>query len=216
MSMSWNEIAAAARPVIGEHCKACPVCNGRACRNEIPGPGAKGVGDVAMRNYDAWRDVRVNMDTLVAAAEVDTSCELLGRRWSMPLFIGPVGDVNRHYGPSMTTLDYNRTALAAAAAEGVAAFTGDGVDERLFADSCAAIAEAGGAGVPTVKPWGAEVVEGRMEKARACGAFAVAMDVDAAGLPFLKGLEPPAGPSRSTSCAELSAPPAYRSSSRAS
>ena len=193
MSMSWNEIAAAARPVIGEHCKACPVCNGRACRNEIPGPGAKGVGDVAMRNYDAWRDERVNMDTLVAAGEVDTSCELLGRRWSMPLFIGPVGDVNRHYGPSMTTLDYNRTALAAAAAEGVAAFTGDGVDERLFADSCAAIAEAGGAGVPTVKPWGAEVVEGRMEKARACGAFAVAMDVDAAGLPFLKGLEPPAG-----------------------
>ena len=194
MSMSWNEIAAAARPAIGEHCKACPVCNGRACRNEIPGPGAKGVGDVAMRNYDAWRDVRVNMDTLVAAGEVDTSCELLGRRWSMPLFIGPVGDVNRHYGPSMTTLDYNRMALAAAAAEGVAAFTGDGVDERLFSDSCTAIAEAGGAGVPTVKPWGAEVVEGRMGKARACGAFAVAMDVDAAGLPFLKGLEPPAGP----------------------
>lgn len=194
MPMTWNEIAAAARPRIGEHCKACPVCDGRACRNAIPGPGAKGVGDVAVRNYAAWRDVRVNMDTLVAGGPVDTSCELLGRRWSMPVFIGPVGDVNRHYGPALDTLSYNRMALAAAAAEGVAAFTGDGVDERLFADSCMAVGEVGGAGVPTVKPWGAAVVAGRMAHVRSCGAFAVAMDVDAAGLPFLKGLEPPAGP----------------------
>ncbi len=202
MPMTWNEIAAAARPRIGAHCKACPVCDGRACKNAIPGPGAKGVGDVAVRNYEAWRRVRVNMDTLVATAPVDTSCELLGHRWSMPVFIGPVGDVNRHYGPELDTLSYNRMALAAAAAEGVAAFTGDGVDGRLFSDSCTAIAEVGGAGVPTVKPWGAEVVEDRMRHVRACGAFAVAMDVDAAGLPFLKGLTPPAGPK---SVGELSA-----------
>ena len=29
---------------------ACPVCNGVACKNQIPGPGAKGVGDTAIRN----------------------------------------------------------------------------------------------------------------------------------------------------------------------
>ena len=193
--MDWNEVVTAARPLVGEHCKACPVCDGRGCKNRIPGPGAKGSGDVAVRNYDAWRQVRVNLDTLVDAARpVDTSCELLGRRWSMPVFIGPVGDVNRHYGPSLDTLAYNRLSLAAAAAEGVAAFTGDGVDRRLFADSCMAIAEVGGVGVPTVKPWGADVVADRLALARKSGAFAIAMDVDAAGLPFLKGLEPPAGP----------------------
>jgi len=193
MALTWKEIAAAARPLVGEHCKACTVCDGRACKNAVPGPGAKGVGDVAQRNYDAWRRVRVNMDTLCGPVEASTSCELFGRTWSMPLFIGPVGDVNRHYGPSMDTLAYNRISLAAACAEGVAAFTGDGVVRQLYADSCMAIGECGGVGVPTVKPWGQDVVADRIELARKSGAFAIAMDVDAAGLPFLKGLEPPAG-----------------------
>ncbi len=193
--MDWKQVCATARPLVGEHCKACPVCDGRGCRNAIPGPGAKGLGDVAIRNYDAWRQVRVNMDTLVEpCGPTDTSCELFGHRWSMPVFIGPVGDVNRHYGPSLDTLAYNRLSLAAAAAQGVAAFTGDGVDRQLFVSSCEAIGEAEGVGVPTVKPWGADVVADRMELARQSGAFAIAMDVDAAGLPFLKGLEPPAGP----------------------
>ena len=39
-----------------------------------------------------------------------------------------------------------------------------------------------------------------MEQAKASGCFAVAMDVDAAGLPFLKNMTPPAG---SKSVAEL-------------
>lgn len=193
MALSWKDIADAARPLVGEHCKACVVCDGKACKNAVPGPGAKGIGDVAVRNYAAWRDLRVNMDTLCAPDAVSTDCELLGRTWSMPLFIAPVGDVNRHYGPSLNTLDYNRMSLAAAKAEGVAAFTGDGVDRQLYVDSCNAIREVGGLGVPTVKPWGTDVVADRMQLARESGAFAIAMDVDAAGLPFLKGLEPPAG-----------------------
>ena len=191
--MEWADIASSARASIGGKCKACLVCDGRACRGVIPGPGAKGSGDVAVRNYDAWRRVRLNMDTLCGHFEANTSCELFGRTWSMPLFIGPVGDVQRHYGPSLDTIDYNLMALRAAKAQGVAAFTGDGVDRQIFVDSCAAIAEVGGCGVPTVKPWGQDVVADRMELSRACGAFAIAMDVDAAGLPFLKGLEPPAG-----------------------
>ena len=191
--MDWVDIASAARPSIGGRCKACPVCDGRACKGAIPGPGAKGSGDVAVRNYDAWRRVRLNMDTLCGHIEADTSCELFGRTWSMPLFIGPVGDVRRHYGPNLDTAEYNLMALRAAKAQGVAAFTGDGVDRAVFVDSCAAIAEVGGCGVPTVKPWGQDVVADRMGLSRASGAFAIAMDVDAAGLTFLKGLEPPAG-----------------------
>jgi isopentenyl diphosphate isomerase/L-lactate dehydrogenase-like FMN-dependent dehydrogenase len=48
-------------------------------------------------------------------------------------------------------------------------------------------------GVPTVKPWNLETIEAKMEKVKASGSFAVAMDIDAAGLPFLKGMNPPAG-----------------------
>ena len=47
--MNYNEVLANARENIGKLCKACPVCNGLACRNTVPGPGAKGVGDTAIR-----------------------------------------------------------------------------------------------------------------------------------------------------------------------
>ncbi|MDD5922461.1 MAG: alpha-hydroxy-acid oxidizing protein, partial [Eubacteriales bacterium] len=55
------------------------------------------------------------------------------------------------------------------------------------------IKNSGGIGIPTVKPWNAETVKDKMKMVRDSGAFAAAMDVDAAGLPFLKGLTPPAG-----------------------
>ena len=58
--MTYNEIIKNARTALGgKLCKACDECNGRACRNMIPGPGAKGIGDTAIRNYDAWRQIRV-------------------------------------------------------------------------------------------------------------------------------------------------------------
>lgn len=41
--MNYSECIINARTCIGKYCKACPECNGRACTNRIPGPGAKGV-----------------------------------------------------------------------------------------------------------------------------------------------------------------------------
>ena len=38
--MDYNEILAEARTCIGTICKACPVCNGIACGNSMPGPGS--------------------------------------------------------------------------------------------------------------------------------------------------------------------------------
>ena len=61
------------------------------------GPGAKGVGDTAIRNYDKWAEIRLNMDVLCPGGEIDTSCELFGRSFRYPFFAGPVGAVNLHY-----------------------------------------------------------------------------------------------------------------------
>ena len=62
--MNYNDVLQNARACMDTaKCKACPVCNGLACRNTIPGPGAKGVGDTAIRNYQKWQDIRVQMDT---------------------------------------------------------------------------------------------------------------------------------------------------------
>lgn len=191
--MKYSELAAAARGNIGPYCKACPVCDGRGCKNTVPGPGAKGTGTVAIRNYAAWQDVLVNMDTLHAPFEADTACTVLGRELSLPVMIGPVGDVQRHYGKKYDTVGYNECVLRAAEREGTLAWTGDGLDAQIMADSCDLISKLDGAGVVTVKPWDANTLDAKLAQALAARPAAVAMDIDAAGLPFLKGQNPPAG-----------------------
>ena len=50
--MDYNEILKEAAGLMGPYCKACPVCNGRACGNCVPGPGSKLPVNTAARNYD--------------------------------------------------------------------------------------------------------------------------------------------------------------------
>lgn len=191
--MTYQELLENARGSLGKSCQACPVCNGVACRNRIPGPGAKGVGDTAIRNYSKWQAVRVNMDTLCAGGAPDLRLELFGRSFRYPFFAGPVGAVNLHYSDAYTDLTYNEVLVRACAEGGIAAFTGDGTDPNVMTMATRAIGAADGCGVPTVKPWNLDTIRAKMEQAHASGCFAVAMDVDAAGLPFLKNMDPPAG-----------------------
>lgn len=191
--MNFNDVIKEARGCIGSYCKACNVCNGMACKNQVPGPGAKGVGDTAIRNYQKWQEIRVNMDTLHENRPVDTSMELFGKTFKYPFFAGPVGAVNLHYSDKYDDLSYNNVLVDACAKAGIAAFTGDGTNPKVMEGAVAAITAAGGMGVPTVKPWNMEIIQEKMEMVKKFGAFAVAMDVDAAGLPFLKNMTPPAG-----------------------
>ena len=191
--MNYTECIENARPRLGKYCKACPECNGRACKNQMPGPGAKGIGDTAIRNYDKWKEIRVNMDTIAENKPVDTSLSLFGRTFKYPIFAGPVGAVQLHYGDCLDDVAYNDILVSACAKNGIAAFTGDGTDPNVMVAATKAIKNAEGAGIPTVKPWNIEIIREKMELVHESGAFAVAMDIDAAGLPFLKNLDPPAG-----------------------
>ena len=156
--MEYKEILESARTCIGPYCKACPVCNGKACGNQVPGPGAKAPGNGFTRNYDAW-----------------------------------LGAMKMHYGDKYNDREYNSILVNACADSGIAAFTGDGVDAAVFQGAMEAIRAAGGVGVPTIKPWSQQLVFEKLDLARTSGCKAVAMDIDGAGLPFLKNLTPPAG-----------------------
>lgn len=191
--MTYKELLESARTCIGAYCKACTVCNGIVCKNTIPGPGAKGVGDTAIRNYQKWQDIRVNMDTLCENKPVNTTLELFGQTFKYPFFAAPVGAVNMHYSDKYTDTTYNDILVSACKENGIAAFTGDGVDPKVMEGATAAIAKAGGCGVPTIKPWNLDTIHEKLALVKEAGAFAVAMDVDAAGLPFLKNMTPPAG-----------------------
>ena len=191
--MNYAECLELARGKMGNYCKACPECNGRACKNQMPGPGAKGIGDTAIRNYDKWKEIRVQMDTLVEKRPIDTSLSLFGKNFQYPFFAGPVGAVNMHYGDSLNDVSYNDILVSSCAEFGIAAFTGDGMDSNVMVAATEAIKKAGGLGIPTVKPWNVEMVREKMALVKDAGAFAAAMDIDAAGLPFLKNFNPPAG-----------------------
>lgn len=191
--MTVEEAKNRAKDQIGPYCRACPVCNGRACRNQIPGPGAKGVGDTAIRNYDKWQEIRLNLDTICPNVPADTTVELFGKTFRYPIFAGPVGAVKLHYGEKYTDDQYNDILVSACAGAGIAAFTGDGMDPRVMQAAVRAIASVDGLGVPTVKPWNLDTIREKMELIRQAKPFAVAMDIDAAGLPFLKNMTPPAG-----------------------
>lgn len=191
--MNYAECLELARGKMGNYCKACPECNGRACRNQMPGPGAKGIGDTAIRNYDKWKEIRVQMDTLVEKRPIDTSLSLFGKNFQYPFFAGPVGAVNMHYGDSLNDVSYNDILVSSCAEFGIAAFTGDGMDSNVMVAATEAIKKAGGLGIPTVKPWNVAMIREKMALVKDAGAFAAAMDIDAAGLPFLKNFNPPAG-----------------------
>ena len=131
--MNYMELMEKSREVMGTKlCKSCPVCDGRACRNTIPGPGAKGIGDVAMRNYDAWKNIRVNMDTITDNEPVSTELELFGHTFKYPIFAGPVGAVAMHYSDAYDDNGYNDILVKGCIEAGICAFTGDGKDPRIM------------------------------------------------------------------------------------
>lgn len=190
--MTFQEVLENAQGKMGP-CKACPVCNGRACRNMIPGPGAKGYGDTAIRNFEEWKKIRVNMDTLCENTVPDTGFDFFGYHMEYPVFAGPVGAVNLHYGDMLDDVAYNDILVSGCADAGILACTGDGTNPAVMAAACKAIGRVGGRAVPTVKPWDVNTLKEKFALIRESGSIAAAMDVDAAGLPFLQNLDPPAG-----------------------
>ena len=191
--MTYQDVLQAARTCSGPHCRACPVCNGRACGSAMPGPGAKGSGTVAIRNYEAWQSVCMNMDTICDNQPVDTRFTLFGETYDLPVFAGPVGTVKLHYGERYTDQEYNQTLVPACAQSGIDAFLGDGPDPAMFQSVLDAFRTSGGRGIPTIKPWDRDTLLAKVDAVKEAGAQVIAMDIDAAGLPFLKAIGGNAG-----------------------
>ena len=191
--MTYEEVLKNARTCIGDVCKACPVCNGRACGAKMPGPGAKGTGTVAIKNYEEWQKLSVNMDTICENKPVDTTLNIFGQSFKYPFFAAPIGAMKLHYGDKYDDLQYNDILVSACADAGIAAFTGDGTNPAVMEGATKAIKAKEGRGMRTVKPWDINTLAEKFALVKESGSFAVAMDIDAAGLPFLKNMTPPAG-----------------------
>lgn len=189
--MKYSDVRKTAKGHTGL-CHACPVCNGVACSNVLPGPGAKGSGKAAVRNYDAWQEIFLNMDTITRERPVDTRFSLFGYEFAYPIFAAPMGAVGEHFSQELTQKQYDNILVEGCNQAGIAAFTGDGLHDEYFPDACLAIKN-NGFGIPTIKPWSKDRVFARIDIAKSCGVKVMCMDIDGSGLPFLKNTNPPSG-----------------------
>ena len=159
----------------------------------MPGPSCKFPGNAAARNYDKWQELCINMDTICENKPLDLTSEIFGRTFKYPIFAAPIGAMKLHYGDKYDDLEYNDILVSSCADAGIAAFTGDGTNPAVMEGAARAIKQKDGNGIPTVKPWDINTLKEKLAMIKDAGSFAVAMDIDAAGLPFLKNLTPPAG-----------------------
>ncbi|MBP5212213.1 MAG: alpha-hydroxy-acid oxidizing protein [Pyramidobacter sp.] len=184
--MDYNELIAKARELLAPKCRVCPVCDGRACRGEVPGAGGKGSGATFMRNVSYLADVKIVLDTLYEDRGQDTGCEFFGRKFTLPAFPAPIGGMKMNYGSDISEEAQAERVLRGSIAAGSVAFTGDSPVPAAYYGPLGVIKQLGGMGVPTIKPWNLELCEPKIAAAKEAGALAVCMDVDAAGLVNVK------------------------------
>jgi hypothetical protein len=71
-----KEIYEKARELMKGYCRVCPVCDGRACRGEVPGMGGIGTGSSFEENFNSLKKIKLNMKLVHNVTKPDTSINL--------------------------------------------------------------------------------------------------------------------------------------------
>lgn len=189
--MNYMELLKTARENMNGNCKACKICNGEACRGVMPGPGGKATGDGFVRAYKKLQQIKVHMDTIYEECAIDTSCSLFGQKFKYPVFAAPIAIPHIQYGAAYNSKSYNEAIIIGCKNAGTLGFTCfDSADTNTLEP----IINAGGWGIPTVKPWPIDIMLQQFKASEQAGLIAVATDVDGAGLALVKGMANPVGP----------------------
>jgi len=187
--MEYSEVLANAKKTIGPNCKVCPVCNGLGCGHTMPGPGSKAPGNGANDNYNAWRKIRLNMDTIANHDPIDTSTELFGRHFDFPLMTAPIGSIRLQFNPTDDVADFNEKCMAACETRGIVHAFGNGLEQRVWDAAIASGRAHGNNGVPVYNPDAVEGIAKLMDLYQGGELpFAMCVVVDSAGLPHLRKL----------------------------
>ncbi len=201
--MTYAEILANAKVNLGGKCRVCPVCDGRACAGEVPGMGGKGTGNSFKANIESLSSFKLNMRLLHDAKTPDTTIELFGRKMSLPVFAAPVSGTTLNMGGKFTEAEYISWIIDGTLAAGTFPMVGDTAIPSFLTDNLAALKKAGGNGIVVIKPWANESIVEKIRLAEEAGAFAVGIDIDAAGLVTLSLHGKSVGPKTPAEISEL-------------
>ena len=201
--MTWNEVLDHARSSI-LNCKACPECNGLACGNTLPGPGSKAPGNGANDNWRAWKRLKLNFDTFVPDGPVDTTLQLFGREYTLPLLTGPIGSMTQ-YSKTDVTVAFNDGVMQGTAETGTIDCFGDGVAEATLPGALASMKKHRASAIPVFNPMPNSVILKKMELFEESNASAICVVVDSAGPSHWKHQGPQPGSKTVADLKELKA-----------
>ena len=192
--MELSEIRRRAREKFKGACRVCPACNGRACAGEMPGIGGTGTGSSFMANFDSLARVKLNLRTIHDAARPETAYDFFGRALSMPILVAPLAGMAMSMGGAMEEKEYQAAMVEGGRAAGSLAWTCDGPSPVFFELGIELLEKNRGWGLPTIKPRPEETFVEMARWAAECGVPAIATDIDAAGIVFMRRAGQPAGP----------------------
>ncbi len=201
--MDWKEVQQKARERMPEHCRVCPVCDGKACAGQIPGLGGTGTGSSFLENIEALASYKLNLKTIHNAKEPDTSFDFFGKKLKTPILAAPITGAKINMGGALTEDEYITAVIDGSLKAGSVGMSGDTGDPSIYTAGLTAIGNAGGFGVPFIKPREQQEIISRIRQAEDAGAFAVGVDVDGAGLVIMKMLGQPVGPKTQEELQEL-------------
>lgn len=192
--MDYFEVLEQARKTIGPNCKVCPECNGLGCKNTLPGPGSKGPGNGANDNYNAWRKIKLNMDTIVPNTEIDTSIDFLGKKVDIPIFTAPIGSIRLQFNPTDNVRDFNEKCMAACETYRTLHFYSTGLESDVHKCALESSIAHGNCGIPVINPEADDTIIAQMNLCHEKQSpLAISVVVDSAGLPHLKACHGSAG-----------------------
>ena len=198
-----KQVLTTARKRMHGFCRVCPVCDGRACRGEVPGMGGTGTGSAFMENLKALSRIKINMRTIHSVHSPETGIQLLNRSLSMPILISPLGGVHYNMTRDLHEREYIAAMVGGAAQAGTLAGTGDGEVPEIFEAAMDALKSYPSRGVPFIKPWEEAQLSQRIAQLQSIGSEICGMDIDAAGLITLKELGQPVYPKTPTEIRQL-------------
>ena len=164
--MEYKEMLDRAREKYNGSCKVCRVCDGVACRGQVPGMGGKGTGKAFIENVEALDRIKLNMRVIHKVAEPDMSIDLFGKKLDLPVMAAPITGTILNMGGLVTEKEYIEPVIEGCKNMGTYAMVGDTAVPQILLDNL-------------------EVME-KIKKAEKAGAIAVGVDLDACGLVTLK------------------------------
>lgn len=184
--MKYKEMLDRARDQFNGSCKVCRVCDGVACRGQVPGMGGKGTGKSFIENVAALDRIKLNMRVIHKVVEPDMSIELFGKKLDLPVMAAPITGTSINMGGLVSEKEYIEPVIAGCKNKGTYAMLGDTAIPQFLLDNLEVMTKYEGAGIVFIKPWENKNIIEKIKKAEEAGAIAVGIDIDACGLVILK------------------------------